>query len=864
VKLFENWVWGAPEWSGWALTVGVILTLVVIGNYLASPGPKTAWSALAVALKLSAIGLLAVCLLQPMRSGTRPKPQANLFAVLVDNSASMSLQAVAGQPSRGETVRNLVLPDANWRVRLAQDFDVRPYAFDVQLENVSDLHTLPMNGWASSLETSLDGLATRFKNRPLAGVLLFTDGNRTDAGRLGDAAARKQLEFPVYPVLAGREERLVDARIADVSVSRSDFETAPVTVRVAVEANGLRGQPAVVRLTDAQTDTIVQEQTISLPDDLVSLLAPAAGAAPGGDTAASVTETADRTGIVTFRFRPVGPGVRFYRVSVFRAQDRETWDQPNASGEVTFKNNSRWLTVDGPRGPHRVLYLAGRPNWEFKFLRRSLQEDAEIDLVGLLRIADKEAKFTFRDRDVGSTNPLFIGLDDTDEETAQRYDEAVLIRLGVRDAAELTKGFPRSAEELFPFDAVILDDIEPEFFTQDQLRLLRRFVAERGGGVMFLGGKEAFAGRRFAQSPLGELSPLYPPRDPSLGSAGSRDAADAAIGEPPLIGPGYRLEVTREGMLQPWVRLRENERAEADRIAGMPSFQTLSPTGRAKPGASVLAMARTPKGESQPAIAAQRFGRGRTVAIPLGDLWRWSMRRDVSDIRGGTGLSVPGTRVPEVGDAASGTQPRRDDPAQAWRQITRWLVNESPRRVECQVLASDQPGEPVELVTTAYDEAYLPVENATVHLEITLPGGAESPSGETFTLTAEADWDTPGKYVAKFWARDPGGYRVTARVTAEDASVVGEANTGWTADPTAAEFRELAVDRAGLEALATATGGEVVDEDRLDSFVASLPSRKVPVSQAWVYPIWHRPWVMMLAILCLCGEWGLRRWKGMP
>lgn len=863
MKLFENWVWGAPEWSGWSLTVGVILALVVIGNYLANPGAKTAWSGLAVALKLSAIGLLAVCLLQPMRSGTRPKPQANLFAILVDNSASMSLQAVAGQSSRGEIVRELVRPDANWRVRLAQDFDVRPYAFDARLENVSELHTLPMNGWASSLGLSLESLATRFKNRPLAGVLLFTDGNRTDVRGLGGAADWEQLKFPVYPVLTGRDEQLVDARITDVSVSRSDFETAPVTVRVAVEANGLGGQSAVVRLTDAQTDSVVQEQTISLPHDPVSRLAPASGGAPRGDTESAVTESGDGSGIVTFRFRPIRPGVSFYRVAVFRTQDREIWDQPSASGEVTYQNNSRWITVDGPRGPHRVLYLAGRPNWEFKFLRRALQEDAEIDLVGLLRIADKEAKFTFRDRDVGSTNPLFIGLDDTDEETAQRYDEAVLIRLGVRDAEELTKGFPRTAEELFPFDAIILDDIEPEFFTQDQLRLLRRFVAERGGGVMFLGGKEAFAGRRFAQTTLGELSPLYPPRSSSPELGGSADAGDT-IGEPPPGGPGYRLELTREGMLQPWVRLRENERAEADRIAGMPSFQTLSPIGQAKPGASVLAMARKPNGESQPAIAAQRFGKGRTVAIPLGDLWRWSMRRDVSKLPAGVSLSLADRQVPAVGDAGSGSQPRRDDPAQAWRQITRWLVNESPRRVECQVLASDQPGEPVELVTTAYDETYLPIENATVLLEVLPPGGTDSQPGEAFTLTAEADWDIPGRYVAKFWARDPGGYRVTARVTAEDSSAVGEATTGWTADPTAAEFRELAVDRSGLQSLATATGGEVVDEERLDAFVASLPTRDVPVSQAWVYPIWHRPWVMLLAILCLCGEWGLRRWKGMP
>jgi hypothetical protein len=80
----------------------------------------------------------------------------------------------------------------------------------------------------------------------------------------------------------------------------------------------------------------------------------------------------------------------------------------------------------------------------------------------------------------------------------------------------------------------------------------------------------------------------------------------------------------------------------------------------------------------------------------------------------------------------------------------------------------------------------------------------------------------------------------------------------------AAEFRELAINRTWLQELAGATGGEIIDDRSLDDFITSLPSRKVPVTQTWVYPIWHRPWVMFVAILCLCGEWGLRRWKGMP
>ena len=50
----------------------------------------------------------------------------------------------------------------------------------------------------------------------------------------------------------------------------------------------------------------------------------------------------------------------------------------------------------------------------------------------------------------------------------------------------------------------------------------------------------------------------------------------------------------------------------------------------------------------------------------------------------------------------------------------------------------------------------------------------------------------------------------------------------------------------------------------LASFVESLSSRRAPVTEAWTSPLWHAPWVLLLAIGCLAGEWGLRRMRGLP
>ena len=78
------------------------------------------------------------------------------------------------------------------------------------------------------------------------------------------------------------------------------------------------------------------------------------------------------------------------------------------------------------------------------------------------------------------------------------------------------------------------------------------------------------------------------------------------------------------------------------------------------------------------------------------------------------------------------------------------------------------------------------------------------------------------------------------------------------------DFRTLAVNRPLLEKIAKQSGGELVNLHSLDSFVAGLPNRKIPLTESWTYPLWHQWQVFLIALDCLVGEWGLRRWKGLP
>jgi hypothetical protein len=155
------------------------------------------------------------------------------------------------------------------------------------------------------------------------------------------------------------------------------------------------------------------------------------------------------------------------------------------------------------------------------------------------------------------------------------------------------------------------------------------------------------------------------------------------------------------------------------------------------------------------------------------------------------------------------------------------------------------------------DAEYRPLDNAKVAFRVALPDGGNR------TLDAEPDGREAGAYTATYVPKQPGAYRVVAAAIAPDGSKIGEREAGWAAQPSADEFARLEPDRDYLKMLASRTRGEVVDGDRLDSFVASLSARDAPITEPWSSPLWHQPLYFLAAIVCLLGEWGLRRVNGL-
>jgi hypothetical protein len=789
-----TWAWAHAERWPWAVGVMLVGMGLVWRAYGAGMWGRLKWAALCKAVLWI---LLAVMICDPLRVEEAARKRANEVVIAVDGSMRMRVPSVEKGAAVSEEVKKALAFSQPWMAKLEEDFKVRLVEAGDRLRGMAAVEEAVFEGTGGELLRSVRALRSGGAGRSLGAVILVTDGGARDAVLVDELV--KEKGAAVFPVLARAEGVSGDLALEEVRVAQTPFEDAPVMLTVAVKALGWKGKG----------------WTVAVLDEAGKVLA------SGGGKVSSDVEV----GSSRLKLTGVKPGISFLRVRLndgAKKPEELTGDEwSKGGGEATFLNNERRVMVDRGVGPYRVLYVSGRPNWEYKFLRRALAADEEIQMPALIRIAKREPKFEWRGRAGETSNPLFRGFGAQGEEEVQRYDKPVMIRLEARDAEELRDGFPKSAAELFgEYRAVVLDDVEAGFFSAEQQRLLERFVTERGGSVMMLGGQECFREGGYEHTPLGRMLPVY--LDKVSEEAGLEDG---------------RLNLTREGWLEPWLRLRAGDVDEEQRLSQMPGFFAMNRAFSIKPGAALLATVTDESQKAWPALVTQRFGAGRVTGLLLADLWRWGMRDEAG----------------------------RVDLEKLWRQLFRWSVVDVPDALELQVTdVEGQGGKVKQLTMRVRDEAFQAVDDALVRMEVTREGG------EKAVLHGDPSLREAGLFEAEFVNEEAGSYRVEAVVekmgTTEEvgaAKLMGKKVTGWVHDPVPGITADLRPATDWMQRLAEGTGGRVLELAEMARLPELLGELNVPVMDKRVEPLWHGGWVFLLVLGLLVGEWALRRKAGL-
>jgi len=735
----------APVVPTLVIAIAALVAVLIVGiAYARVRTLRPADRIVLASLRAAALLLVIGCLLRPGIVIASAVPQRNVFAVLVDDSRSMRIADVAGG-TRAAAVERVFTDTATLTKKLGERFALRRFRFASRAEPLANVTGLKSAGTRSDLARALSDVREELAGMPLAGVVLVSDGADNGSTTYDDALlALRARRVPVYTVGVGRERFDRDLAVDRVVAPLRALAGAAILIETDIRTRGLGSERATV--TVEADGRVIATEIVRAPER--------------GDVAH-----------VRMRVPPLAAGT--YRLAV-RAKP--------LANEIVTENNSWQASLEVRPGPDRILYVEGEPRPEFAFLRRAVATDSGVQVVGLMRSAERK-----------------------------------FLRLGVKDSVDLLGGFPTSREELFSYRAIILGSIEASFFTAEQLRMLADFVSQRGGGLLVLGGRASLSEGGFAGTPLAEVLPL------TLGR-----------GEINVEGPAMPVSVrpTRVGQTHPAMQLRASLPASIARWDSLPPLTTVNQIGALRAGATVLLAGRTEGGRSDvPILSYQRYGRGTSAVFAVQDSWLWRM------------------------DASIAVE---DDSFQTfWRQLTRWLTDDVPDRLEITASpARVAPGEPVTLRAHVSNAFYNDVNTATVNVSVT------TPNGSTNAIPLEWSLREDGTYSGTFTAVDSGRYQLTAEARFGRDSVE-TASTTLLVDDQGADVSQAERQAPLLRRIAEETGGRYYDIDEVARLAddAAFTNSGITVREA--KDLWDMPAVFLLLALLLGAEWGYRRWRGL-
>jgi hypothetical protein len=486
-----------------------------------------AFASVLTGLRALLVVFLLAAILEPTVVTRRVAPLARRVNVLVDTSRSMSLPAESGV-SRLDRAREVI---EAVRGKVGRDGRIDVYGFDEQVTLLAadTLAKAQADGRGSDLKAALAALPDGGAG---ASTLVLTDGGRGAVATAGDAAPGGDLVF----VDVGGGESLVDVRVGRLEVPDIGFSGKPVELAAVLAQDGLQGR----------------EATVSLKVD-GRLVAVRSARLEAGETR------------VPFSWTPPAPG----------SFQLEVEAKPVAK-EAVVENNHRQSTIRVVRDRTRVLFIAGSPSWNYRFLREALKTDASLDMIS------------------------FIILRSPGDVVDAPQDELSLIPFPTQKLFN---------EELPNFDLVIFDNFPFRLYFPSQYLDNLRDRVKQGGAFWMWGGPHSFIEGTYRGTAVEEMLP-FTLEGPNPG--------ESYLAEPFAM----RLPGSRED--NPFFPVELPGGSAAPR-PGLPALRGFNIVGPAREGAVVLGEHpdRLAGGRPQPIVAMRQFGKGRVMAVATDDLWRW-------------------------------------------------------------------------------------------------------------------------------------------------------------------------------------------------------------------------------------------------
>jgi hypothetical protein len=743
------------------------------------------WVIVLAVLRTLAVVVFGLCMMKPVFRFVNTSERLPDMLVLLDASQSMSLPTGTEGSSRLKEVtgqiKNKIAPT------LSDHYNLHYFTFDRNSYPVDpkNLGAVLPTGESTRYAPSIRAAWAYYRNVVLPQtksvstpprVMLVSDG--IDQGSEDAVEAARQIGVAV-DTLAPSDVKTTSqdpqVSIAHVQGSRRVLRGADTRFLVTLRAQQASLEPVILEMYVA--GALVLQREVVLPSGQLE-----------------VQEAVSH--------RPPTPGVLEYE---FRVKPKNAPPVEDDKSRKGFK-----LSVNVVDEKTQVLVMQESWRWDFKFLRRVLEEDPTLSMTAFLN----------------------------------RGEGAFMLVAEPDRSAAITMP-PQTQAELGLFDIIILSNPNPRFMSPTYVESLVHLVRDEGKSLVVIAGPNIvyFLG-------VPELHNLLPV---DLSRESGR----------PVEG-GVAVQLTPEGKVSPFFFAPGGKEASGTIIPAQPNqpgdavkkgpeigANVFSPdTGdlvlppvddvfaplRKKPGATVLLEAADKANNNRERLivmAEQTVGRGRVLYVGTDTLWKWNL-----------GFK------PNAENATPFTQ--------FWQQALRALTpNPFADRAVDLFLTPERSSYEVgtKVVVQAELKSDVPLNAPLVAGNVVLPDGRQA------ALTFTAHPTKPNFYLTDFETTLPGQYKILANVTS-DGKTTADVIAAIDVQDRRGELAATTVDRGAMLRIATMTGGKVINPNDKSTWPATEKIEKITIEQARQFDLWSR-YVLVTMLMALLGaDWVIRLLRG--
>jgi hypothetical protein len=343
-----------------------------------------------------------------------------------------ALAKLGSKMSRLDIVK-LILTQAPFNLQQKMDDKGNTHLYSLDFTEKSldnkQFKNLQANLPNTALGTAVYNILNQFNTKPVAGIVVFSDGNNNSGKSLLELKKIvDDIDVPILCVGVGNDAPPKDICIESVFAPTSSFIKDKLDVAAVIHRHGFTNIP--LKISVKRGDKSIVEKEIP----------------PGQESPLTVD----------LSFIEQTKGVVDYLVSV-----------QSEAGEILTTNNNKEFSVNMLSDPIKALLVDEYPRWESRYLNMLLKRDARI-----------------------KADIFFIA--------SARKD---IIKKAVFEDIFSDR------KRLFSYDVLVLGDINPEHFDDNQLELITDFVRKKGGTVIFLAGQH-YMPDAFAKTAISDLLPF--------------------------------------------------------------------------------------------------------------------------------------------------------------------------------------------------------------------------------------------------------------------------------------------------------------------------------------------------------------------